>query len=176
MKQTEHYGFLLMESEDLMSAKPLNENAEAMDEVLQEQRSKILSRLMMATGKYTGNGSRTVTINTPGFKPKVLMLREINTGTWVNHNNVCWWLGENISVTYKVYARVDEDSSYGAAGELREEKVAASIAFTAQMDSLSWSIPPLPEKYYDVGRDEGPEGMSNQTKREYEWIAFGTAE
>ena len=169
MKQTEHFGFQMMEAADLLSAKPLNENAAAMDAALQEQKNAILARLMMATGSYTGDGRRSVAIQTPGFKPQVVLMTE---GGSMNS----FWFGEDFPVTYEVYACVDEDNSYGASGELRKERVTATATFTSEMGSVSWSIPPLPEKYYDVVHEYGAEMICNHTGRTYRWIAFGTAE
>lgn len=169
MKQTEHYGFQMMETEDLMSAKPLNENAVAMDTALQEQKNAILARLMMATGSYTGDGTRSVTIPTPGFRPQLLLMEQDN-------NLHMFWYGSDREVSYEVYAYVDEDNSYGAAGELRKETVKTTAEFFAAMGSLSWSIPALPEKYYDVVHEYGAKAICNQTGGTYRWIAFGTAE
>lgn len=176
MKQTENYGLNLLELSDPLSLKPLNENAEKIDAALKAQAEVAAGKLMMATGCYTGNGTRSVTIQTSGFTPRALMLRKSLTAKWGNYNDTHWWLGSDISITYGITATSDTPPGTYEPGEQFDAKISAAISFVADSGSLTWSIPDLPQEYYDVTSDSGPGAMSNSKDTSYEWIAFGTAE
>lgn len=178
MKQTENYGLNLMEAADLLSAKPLNENAGKIEAALMAQESAIAGRMMMACGSYTGSGTRTVAIQTPGFTPRVVLMRRSSSLVADKNSQSdmsvkdgwCLWLGTDMSAQYEVYAyRQDVD-------ELVREKVETTVGFTAKNGELSWSIDVLPGKYAGVREDHGPAVMNNASGAVYEWIAIGTAE
>ena len=185
MRQTEHYGLTILELSDPLSVKPLNENAETIDVAMHTMATALPGKAMMACGSYTGDGTRSVTINTPGFRPKAVLMRK-NTG--VVRGNLgtdqamtviggwCLWIGANMQASYGVYARADEVSGDSGVGDLRQNTISKTITFTAGNESLSWSVPALPSKYYDVREDEGPNVVNNTAGTVYEWIAFGTAE
>lgn len=164
MKQTKNYLLNLMEVADVLSAKPLNENAEKIEEALLAQQNAIAGKLMMATGSYTGNGRRSVTIQTPGFKAKALLLRSTHSTGWPQSTAISLWLGQNIDTGYLI--TVD----YG------DVRIKTTITFVAKTGELKWSIPSIPDNYDDVIWDGGPEAINNVDKFAYEWVAFGTAE
>lgn len=185
MNKTKNFGLNLIEASDPMSLKPLNENAEKIDAALLAQQTVIAGKLMMAKGVYTGDGNRVVTIQTPGFKPHAVIVRskgDVITGDYAIENRIavkggwCIWLGADLPASYSVYARADEVSNGVESGELRRDNLSADISFAASAGSLSWSIPKLPPKYYDVRSDEGSNVVNNREGDGYEWIAFGTAE
>lgn len=175
MKQTKNYLLNLMEVVDVLSAKPLNENAEKIEEALLAQQNAIAGKLMMATGSYTGNGKRSVTIQTPGFQAKALLLRERYSG-WPQSTNISLWLGQNIDTGYLIAAASNNPPYQYEPGEQFEIRITATIKFEAKTGELKWSIPGIPDKYYDVTTDGGPSAMNNENGTTYEWIAFGTAE
>lgn len=175
MKQTENYGLNLLELSDPLSLKPLNENAEKIDAALKAQAEVTAGKLMMATGYYTGNDSRSVTIWTPGFTPKAMLLRK-KSSEWHGGESTHWWLGSDIPITYKITAASDTPPGTYEPGEQFDATISATITFAADSGSLTWSIPDIPQEYYDVTSDSGPGAMSNSKDTSYEWIAFGTAE
>lgn len=177
MKQTKNYLLNLMEAADALSAKPLNENAEKIEAALLAQQNAIVGKLMMATGTYTGNGTRSVTIQTPGFKPEVVLVRyRTTTSGWSDAFRESWWSGNNVKVSYGVYARSDTVSGGYDAGELRRDTITDNIRFTASNGSLEWKIYAIDGEYYDIREDGGPSAMNNENGTTYEWVAFGTAE
>ena len=175
MKQTTTYGLNLMESSDLLSAKPLNENAEKIDAVLAAQAEIVAGKLMMATGSYTGDGTRSVIIQTDGFTPKVLLLRKVDE-TRNDTTSLYWWIGVDVPIAYSITAKSDTPPGTYEPGEQFEATIRAEISFAAEDGSLSWVIPDLPQEYYDVVSDGGPAAAGNQTAARYEWIAFGVAQ
>ena len=175
MKKTGTYELNLMESSDLMSARPLNENAEKIDAALKAQAETAAGKLMMATGSYTGSGTRSVTIQTPGFRPKALMLRRAANG-WYGAEDAYWWLGSDVPTTYNITAASDTPPGTYEPGDQFNATIRTTISFTADSGSLAWSIPDLPQEYYDVTSDGGPAALMNSKATSYEWIALGTAE
>lgn len=176
MKQTENYSLNLLELSDPLSLKPLNENAEKIDAALKAQAEAAAGKLMMATGRYTGSGTRSVTIQTPGFTPRALMLRKARNDWGYEEYVAHWWLGSDIPITYGITATSDTPPGTYEPGEQFDATISATISFAADSGSLTWSIPDIPQKYYDVTADGGPWAMSNSKATSYEWIAFGTAE
>ena len=168
MKYTANFGFNLMEAGDLLSAKPLNENAEKVDGVLQAHAAELAGKLMMAAGKYTGDGRRKVSVQTPGFTPKAMLLRGLSTDVW--------WIGGDHNGNYRITAASDTPHYPYEPGEQYEAEIQATISFVSENGKLSWSIPAIPSEYYDVTADGGPERMYNADGRDYTWIVFGTAE
>lgn len=188
MKQTENYSLNLLELSDPLSLKPLNENAQTVDTVLEEHASAIQGRVMMACGSYTGNGTRTVSIRTPGFKPQIVLMKtaqKVGFSMWkdttgANHFEEilssigvsagwCLWLGSDVSASYRIYA-IPRDES-----EPTSALVDTTIQFVADRGELTWSIGEITD-YDNVTTDEGPTVMNNASGVVYEWIAFGTAE
>ena len=168
MRQTENFGLNLLEASDMLSVKPLNENMEKVEAALRAQQISTAGKLMMATGTYTGDGSRSVTIQTPGFKPKAMIVSQIQGNTWKALSTVCMWNGSDVSIAYLIYT--DGGSSTVA------HSLSAEIGFSAEFGKLTWSIPAIPDRYTNVVGDEGPDAINNDDDREYAWIAFGTAE
>lgn len=169
MKQTENFGLKQIESSDLLSATPLNENAALIDTVLQAQKNEILGRVMMACGSYTGDGTKSAAIQTPGFKPiAVLMKPKLREHGYT--------ISTDLAGSTHVTARTDQlavDAGWclWIGGNLRTNF--GLITFDAQVGSLSW--------YMTVGDEVDyayyvPDVMNNGESTCYEWIAFGVAE
>lgn len=137
-------------------------------ELLTQQRV-IADKLMMATGKYDGEGTRSVTIQTPGFKAKALMIRYAADGGWMRQSNEAWWVGGAVPVSYSVTSETATTPAFA-----RTYK--SNITFVATNGSLSWSVPELPPEHYNISADERPYVVCNEEGRSYEWIAFGAAE
>lgn len=182
MKQTDNFGLYVMETADPVSAKPLNENAAAIDAALQAHKAQILTRPMMACGSYVGDGTRSVVIQTPGFKAQIVLMKEKMHVADTKQDDVfgvsggwCLWNGSNLSAVYEVYARADEVSGDYGEGELRRDAISTTVAFASAVGNLTWSISDRPDKYYDVRDDSGPKVMNNAQGITYEWIALGVA-
>lgn len=177
MRQTENYGLNILELSDPLSVKPLNENAETIDAAMHTMATALPGKAMMACGSYSGDGTRSVTINTPGFRPQAVLMRQ-NTGdvrgslgtaqAMTVSGGWCLWIGTDMQASYGVSAYVN--------GELRYDTISKPITFVVNDGSLSWSVPVLPDKYNNVREDEGPNVVNNTAGTVYEWIAFGTAE
>ena len=176
MRQTENFGLSLIETADMLSPKPLNENTEKIDAALAAQAEAIAGKLMMATGSYTGSGTRSVTIQTPGFTPKALIVRKARDINWINQQDQSLWLGANVHIAYNLVASSNEPPYGYEPDEQFETMIAADIAFVAAPGQLAWSIPDVPQEYYDVTTDGGPAAINNAKGAVYEWIAFGVAE
>ena len=156
MKQTEKYRLNLMEMNDTLSPAPLNENAQTVDAAMNSLADRLQSKVHMAFGSYTGNGTNRVTIQTPGFKPQVVLMR--TKGDWLDggllyyqamavNDGWCLWMGEE---------RMTELTS------AMDSTVVTN--FDAQVGSLSWST-------------EGAAIARNNSKSQtYQWVAFGLAE
>ena len=169
MKQTENFGFKQIESSDLLSATPLNENAALIDAVLQAQKNEILGRVMMACGSYTGDGTKSAAIQTPGFKPIVVLMKE-KLG---EHG---YKISTDLAGATHVTARTDQlavDAGWclWIGGNLRTNF--GLITFEAQVGSLSWHMTVGDGVAYS---NYVPDVMNNATYSTYEWIAFGVAE
>ena len=159
MKQTENYKLNILEAADPVSAKPLNENAQLIDAALQAQKGMILGRTMMACGSYTGDGTTEVTIQTPGFKPQVVLMRTRDAYFVSNANysamaarGWCLWLGE---------AEVEIEQTASS--------VTGSIRFETKNEELTW-------RYTGNASAAVPAAVNNISDQEYQWVAFGTAE
>ena len=178
MKQTENFKLSLMEASDLLSAKPLNENAEKIDTALAVHAAALSGKLMMAVGTYVGNDTRSVTVQTPGFKPQAMLMREQDpngvrsgaesgmsvSGGW------CLWLGSDLPAEYSI--GMPEESGYIE----KYEYIQTTVKFTPEFETITWSIPRYPDKYTDVRIDHGYQVVNNAAGKTYEWIAFGAAE
>ncbi len=175
MKKTEHFSLNLMEAADILSAKPLNENTSKIDAVLKAQADTAAGKIMLATGRYTGTGGRTVTLLTPGFKPLAMLLRRVSNLSWGNEYGTCWWLGNDIPVGYTIIGASDSPHYGYEPGETYMAGIETTISFSAEHGKLTWSIPDIPQEYYGVTADGGPAAISNDRGISYEWIAFGTA-
>lgn len=172
MRQTENYGLNLPETADLLSPKPLNENAEKVDAALA---ALAAGCVMMASGSYTGNGAGSVTIQTPGFTPKVVLMRQkreigvdetgvVYTDTFSVDGGWARWAGEE-SLTTNVYAPDVYHASDGSRGIIGRYE----ITFTAKKGSLTWAT------HYGVFPDIN-KNINNSKGVTYEWIAFGYGE
>lgn len=170
MRQTENFGLNLIDASDMLSLKPLNENMEKVDAVLRAQQTSTAGKLMMATGTYSGDGGRSVTIQTPGIRPKTLIVSQIQGNTWKALSAACMWNGSEVNIAYQIGAVKDGGSS-SAVYTIKTE-----ISFAAEYEKLTWSIPDIPDNYTNVSYDEGPDAINNVGNLKYAWIAFGTAE
>ncbi len=163
----------------------LRDAMQAVDTVRQENvqsvqavQREMSGRAMMACGTYAGDGARSRTIQTPGFKPQVVLMRTARPIRGGNDQYIgmevwdgwCLWLGDDMAVSYDVYATSQET------GTLAREDVTTTIHFDATDGALTWSIPALPSRYYNVREDSGPLVVNNATGRTYQWVAFGTAQ
>ena len=175
MKQTTNYGLNLMETADYLSVMPLNENSEKLDTALKALTNITAGKLMIATGSYTGTGTRVVSILTPGFTPKAMLLRQAS-GTWDQTHDAQWWLGSDIPVSYRITASSDTPPGTYEPGEQFDATISTTIEFRAKLGSLSWQIPDIPQEYYDVTSDGGSTAVKNSRNISFEWIAFGVAE
>ena len=176
MRETENYGLHLMESGDLLSAKPLNENAEKVDSALSAAAATTAGKAMIATGRYTGTGTRSVTIETPGFTPRIVMMRSADgpvsssTSGMLVKNGWALWIGADIPARYGIGLRNEEGytDTY--------ETIDTTVQFTPSAGSLTWEIPMYPDSYTNVGVDYGPVVVNNGNGQIYEWIAMGMSE
>lgn len=181
MKQTENYGLKLVELQDTLSPAPLNENAQMLDAVLHSLATAADGHLKIATGSYTGNGAMSVSIETPGLKPRAMLVRKRNTIGCTGHYTLPgwgitthtdtlemtggWllWLGWDIPVTFSYVTEYDDD------GEATDGvNVNTAVRFTATLGGLQWS----------VTEDEAssmPALVNNANLRTYDWIVLGTA-
>lgn len=163
MKQTEHFGFLVMEATDQLSPKPLNENVERLDEVMGGMAEGLRQRVMMAMGSYTGDGTASVTIRTPGFRPAAVFVRQkrsigissegtVHTDSFsVDGGWVCWMGEESLGTNVNVSEMANGTEQ---------------ITFTAETGGLSWTMENA--ALFGVERN-----INNAADVVYEWIAFG---
>lgn len=188
MKKTEILGLNLMEAADVLSAKPLNENTAAIDELLGAVIGKTNSVVRMETGSYQGNGKRSVTIQTPGFTPKFVVMRskqkhgytlndaprvadrlEYMQGPTVS-GGWALWMGSDMTGQYyesRTENRYDSDT-----GEWYEEvvgytKKTAPVTFAAADGRLQWAV---------EATDAPARLVNNASGVVYEWVAFGIVE
>lgn len=189
MKQTSKFKLNLVEASDSMSMKPLNENTEAIEQALIEASTAVSARTLVACGRYTGAGTRSVTIQTPGFKPKVVLMRTVpakvgsyqwgdTTGTQHFEKIMstigvdggwCLWLGFDMPASYEIRATPRDGD------EPTRALVDATIQFTSGTGQLTWRIGNIVD-YDRVTYDDGPTSINNKSGETYEWIAFGVAE
>lgn len=186
MKQTENFKLSLMEMTDLLSVKPLNENAEKIDATLTAQAQEIGARLKLVGGSYTGDGKHSVTIQTPGIRPQALLMRRVRTvGAMggvprferecgfsdASVDGCCWlmWRGEDIPVQYYRFRWAGDDPVTGEVDAPMYEAVETAIRFTPEPGSVTWKLS------VDVDFDHSFL-VNNKEGEAYEWIAFGTAE
>lgn len=185
MKYTGKLGLSLFEKTDRVSHKPINENTEKISGELEAFGAAFVSevgkRVMMAAGKYTGNGGKAVSIQTPGFTPKVLLIKTRETvtpessspnasdggnhfrsaGGWV------FWMGDNIDGTG--YAKQNYPD-----GSQMDSSMHYVVKFAPTAGGLSWTLTWTNDssKTYTV-----PYSLANNAAgKVYEWIAFGTAD
>ena len=188
MKKTEILGLNLMEAADVLSVKPLNENTAAIDSVLGAIVGKTSSVVRMATGRYTGNGSRSVTIQTPGFAPKFVVMRSkqrhgytldkalptadelvMMQGPTVN-GGWALWMGSDMTGDYyetNTTERYDPDVGGSVTVITGYTEKSADVAFTAAEGSLKW---PMADTAAPARLVNNASGVT------YEWVAFGTVE
>lgn len=217
MKTTAKYGFKLLETSDLMSITPLNENAQLIENELIKAakdltdsataqsnalsdsekglKNKIELRAMMATGSYVGNGTGSVEISTPGFKPAMLMMfceREeyepASSGNKVTADSVKFdtsdfdcsgftmWNGADINTAY--WFADGTAVRYNPATDSYEDvpvytKTAAKVKFTPTDGALRWEL----GGGLDAHEKYGPEyNVNNVEGVTYKWVAFGFKE
>ena len=182
MKQTENFGLKQLESSDLLSAAPLNENAALIDAALQAHQTAISGRLKAVGGRYTGDGTMSVTIETPGIRPQILLMYPIGTRVGAvqkipyptqsecsfnsasMNGQISWyaWRGEDVSLSYYALSSGSGDDATYKTSETR-------VAFTPVSGSISWNLAA------EVPFDQ-PVLVNNASGEIYEWIAFGVAE
>lgn len=190
MKETTNFKLKMPEVSDGLSAAPLNENAQMIDTALHALASSVPGKVMMAFGSYTGDGTRTRMIATPGFTPQVVLMRRVDTalvgavvtegenGT-ASSNAItgaisveygwCVWMGEGtMNAQYSVWGSWDGVSMRKAVNSL--------IGFSAENGSLTWTMPEYPSNFTSVREDNGPMAMNNLSGKVYQWIALGTAQ
>lgn len=185
MKETTNFKLKMPELSDTVSAAPLNENAQIIDAALHTVTSGMAGRLMIAAGSYTGDGTMSVSIETPGMKAVAMLVRKkrtlgnrallagstpvtysIKKYTDMMETEGGWllWMGTDIPISYCHIKQYDDLGLIADA-----ETKTTHVAFTAQMGSLSWSAP-----------IESPEDMSelvnNTAGIVYEWVALGNTE
>ena len=178
MKQTEKYGLNLLEMKDTLSPVPLNENAQVIDAALNTLAAE---RLKLAVGSYTGNGAMSVTIRTPGLKPKAMLVRKRrvigcsgslsvlptrwNTTMFTDKLEVDggWllWLGWDIPVQYTYVTSYDEEGN-----AVSGENADSAVRFDASVGSLQWSVS-------DEHASQLPVLVNNENGVTYDWIVFG---
>lgn len=182
MRQTEEYKLNLLDGEDKLSPKPLNENMEKVEAALAALSSsyvaEVSKRLMMARGSYVGTGTGAVSIETPGFTPVAMAVwvRDPAARYSVNveyphkdPNPASFWGGENIKGT--------TTASYSADGYAFTDAATVNftIEFTPRSGGLSWETKPGDLTGMNTWRV--PAGyafdLANTT---YCWVAFGYAE
>ena len=173
MKKTEKLGLNLLETSDLLSVKPLNENAQKLEQAVAANTAAISGRVKMASGSYVGNGASSVQIMTPGFKPQVVLMRQkrelgvsaegvVYTDQFSVDGGWARWAGEGFLWT-NIYAPDVATSSGTGLIEV------AKINFTAAVGSLTWTT------HYGSINDVN-KNINNETGVTYEWIAFGIQE
>lgn len=181
MKYTGKLGLSLFEKTDRVSYKPINENTEKISGELDAFGAAFVSevgaRVMMASGKYTGTGGISASITTPGFTPKVMLIKQrsgsigtsnlstqdifASSGGWV------MWIGENIPGAGHA-KQIYPD------GSQRDSYMQYTVVFTPQKGGLSWQLTWTHDstKEYTV-----PPSLANNSQLQvYEWVAFGTAD
>ena len=183
MKQTEKYGLNLLEMKDAISPAPLNENAQVIETLLHNLSVAAEGQLKIASGSYTGTGTMSVSIETPGVKPRAMLVRRqplIGCGGHHTYQDPAWvvpiytdklemeggwllWLGWDIPVTYSYVTKYNED------GEPTDgENVDTTVRFDATLGGLQWSV----TEDTAVGL---PALVNNVMAKKYDWIVIGTA-
>lgn len=166
MKRTEHFELIVLETADQLSPKPLNENVQKLDEVMGGMTEELRKRVMMAKGSYTGDGTASVTIRTPGFRPEVVFMRQkrplgvsaegvVHTDSFSVDGGWARWAGEEWLDT-NIYV---PGMSSGT----------QPITFSSEPGSLSWTT----ENAALPGVDRNINNAGNVI---YEWVAFGYGE
>ena len=189
MKQTEKYGLNLLESSDPLSVKPINDNTETIEQALSEVSNTVSARTLIACGRYTGTGTRSVAIQTPGFKPRVVLMRtvpaKVGSYQWGDTTGAqhfekimssigveagwCIWTGYDMPASYEIQATPRDGD------EPTRALVDTTIQFTSGTGQLTWRIGNIVD-YDRVTYDDGPTSINNKNGEIYEWIAFGVAE
>lgn len=179
MKQTTQYKLNMPELSDGLSVAALNENAQKLDDLLH-------GLVKMASGSYTGNGSMSVTIETPGVRPAALLVRSSAQLTPVaqlkrkrdivfgdddlKSSGFVMWGGANIAT--KCWRK--EGELYDPVTEVLESgyrEYIDEIVFTPEAGRLSWALSTVPAVEVDHS------GLiNNKNGIVYEWIALGSAE
>ena len=181
MKQTENYELNLLEIKDTLSPVPLNENAQMIDAALKTLTTATAERLKIASGSYTGNGAMSVTIQTPGLKPRAMLVRmrtpigykgqyAYEQPGWVISRYIDrlevsggWllWFGWDIPVTYSYVTEYEN-------GKATDGKNAnTAVRFESTFGRLQWSVA-------DANASELPELVNNVSDVTYDWIVLGT--
>ena len=181
MKQTENHGLKLVEMSDTLSPTPLNENAQAIEAILHDLSTAVGGHLKIATGSYTGDGTMSVAIETPGLKPKAMLVRERKTIGYKGHyyfpgwgittytdkleaeGGWLLWLGWDIPVTYSYVTEYAEDDK-----AIDGENVDTTVRFTAALGGLQWSVT-------EESAKSQPALVNNVDTKTYDWIVLGTA-
>ena len=179
MRQTVNLGLNLMDAADPLSAKPLNENAEIIDAVIKGLQDAATGRFRMASGSYVGNGTRSVTLDTPGFRPQAILVsvRETVNGsagstqktTIAVQGGWCLWVAKKQPPTNH-HPTPTKQTKHNTTKTIRAE-----VAFSFGENKTTWSIPALPANYFDIALDDGPNVVNNRQGVTYDWVALGVA-
>ena len=180
MKQTKNFLLNLMEAADALSVKPINENTEKIEAALLAQQA---GGVMMAVGSYMGDGKMSVSIETPGMKPKILFVREQptslgcsgwypsgkgftigdNTDTLEMDGGWLLWLGQDIPVEYGYVTGYDDE------GNAVGKNANTFVRFVSNIGGLSWSVS-------DANAKNLSRLVNNRNSQKYDWVAIGTAQ
>ena len=178
MTQTEKYKLNLLDGEDKLSPRPLNENMEKVEAAMlglaASHVSEVGKRVVMARGSYVGTGTGKVSIETPGFTPVAMAIwRKDVTAQYVEKNLVygsfpnnpaSFWAGEDI----KGVTSARFDGVYDTTTKF-------TIEFTPREGGLSWEV-----KFDDttgLSSWDVPTGYAfDHHTGTYCWVAFGYAE
>ncbi|MBR3704480.1 MAG: hypothetical protein IKM11_03210 [Oscillospiraceae bacterium] len=180
MTKTTNYKLNMPEAGDALSIAPLNENTQKIDALLH-------GMTKMACGSYTGSGSMSVTIATPGMKPQALLVRSCRGSEIAAQpiklsevllsevsqtaSGFLMWIGQDIDINYWVTDGTIWDEEKQDYEDACYEKK-GTVVFTSASGSLSWTLSANPAPTSKIDHS----GLVNNGKDlTYEWIAFGTA-
>ena len=176
MKQTENFKLNLMETSDPFSAKPLNDNFNALDALLKKRDEEINSkRLFVDAGTYTGDGATTRTmhisahitidnvIHIHSFTPVAVLVKKriepTTSGSYLQEETfrAGWglWTGE-----------LEREAVCIKGGH----KYSCKIKFTVANGSLTCTL--VGAEGYDEDIDHGVV-INNENGATYDYIAFG---
>lgn len=192
MRETENFKLKLPEGADRFSLADMNSNTELLDTLLHAQKENhervAASRVMMASGSYTGNGTMSKSISTPGFRPSVVLFFHYrknvhnNTANAGEHGDMGYgfsaWCGEAArnACYYGTYTYYNPE--YGGNESMSVYRT-TEVKFVVSDGGLSWSAAIPNFGYYDGTAVASPAGNSpivnNSTTYTYQWVAFGYA-
>lgn len=182
MKETTNYKLKMPEVSDPLSITPLNENAQMIDAVLYALGG---SALRMVSGKYTGSGSMSAVIETPGIRPVALFMRLAETAVGKSGHykksdvviakqtvdpGFAMWCGNDLEAVYWERDGEMYDSASGATVPAYRAQN-TQIMFTSQMGRLFWKMNATPTADIDHSFL-----VNNKRDVGYEWLVLGVEE